>query len=611
MLGSIEPNFGTRTWHNIFAEGTNALVKVLNKYPNDQVIVNLVGFSRGGISVLQVAQQAATYSGVKKINILNFDPVPGGLDPVYTHGTNFILDPKVNQYVGVYAEDERSYPFEAVVPTKTVGSATKVLVVRTPGSHETMVGNRQIYGHSIGLSGLISTDVNDYNLVFKMSQVIAEQLLTSSEWGQVPLSTLDDANGIYSKHEFTSLASQMWDVFLRPGPWPHANHHVAIQQTSFLGLFGGRDIFYSPLGLGHELRVPAPISVEKRLVFLGDKRRPFGQWVRSYLFFGMFVFNSEVVYWLEDIAPRIDASTWDTLQSFRGGAPIDDEAPVPNTTSLPKVEGQCAVFLSEPPKATDNIDGLIDGTTTDPLNYLEQGVFWLEWRYTDLAGNTTQQQQDIVVDDTLPPIPVQDTLPLVQGECNTTITTIPLGYDNCEEEITAYTSDPLTYSAQGQFGVNWIYQDANNNRSTQIQSVMIKDVTAPVISGITATQDTLWPSHHRMSLVTLDISVTDNCDAEPICSITSVTSNEKKRHSTSFNRRNSDKKNTYWEIVGDNAVLLRANSARKRGASQYTITSECVDAVGNSSAGETVVSVRKDQGNWNRKKDKRHRKERR
>lgn len=601
LLGSMDPDFGTRTWHNIDVEALSGLITLLNKHPNDQVILNLVGFSRGGISALRVAHKAAGHAGVKKINILAFDPVPGGSDPAAAQGEYFILDPKVNQYVGVYAEDERSYPFEAVIPKKTAGSPTNLLVVRTPGSHETMMGNQQLYGHSVGLSGILG-EMTDYRVVAEVSQVIAEQLLTSNEWGEVPLTIKQDTiigAGVNTKDDFKILVDRMWGLFDLPAPWPHANYHVAIQQTSFIPLFfGGRDLAYSWLNLGHELRVSTPFSVEKRLVFLGDERRTFGAWVPRYVL-GIFparVYNSDVVYWLENLAPRITPSTWDTLQAFRGTAPGDDEPPVPNVENLAAIAGQCTVTLSEPPKATDNVDGLLDGTTTDPLSYTEQGAYWLEWSYVDRAGNTATQPQTVIVADTLPPRPAMETLPVVEGECSATITTLPVATDNCAGQITGYTSDPLAYSTQGDFEVRWAYEDANNNSTTQLQTVAVHDITEPVIAGIAATPNTLWPPNHKMTLVTVAVSVADNCEAAPTCRITSVTSNEPEKHHWFFGRRSPD-----WEIVGDNTVKLRAERDRKRGDRLYTVTTECLDAVGNSSTGKVIVTVPHDQGKRHKK----------
>jgi len=517
LLGTIEPNIGARTWHNIEAEALNGLIKLLNKHPTDQVILNLVGFSRGGISALRVAHFAAEYGGVKKINILTFDPVPGGLDPVATHGTYFVLDEKVNQYVGIYAEDERSYPFEPVIPRKS-GSDTSILLVRTPGSHETMMGNRQYLGHSVGLnlSGFLG-EVDDFRVVAEVSQVIVEQLFTSVEWGSVPLTVNNDmyiTGGVDTKAEFNAMVTEMWNVFDQPALWPFSTYHVAIQQTGFIGpLFGGRDLLYTLLNKGHELRVPTIFSIEKRLVFVGDERRPFGGWVWGYGGLGAWVLNSEVVYWLEDRAPRITASTWDTLQAFRGSPPIDSEKPVPNIANLPAIEAQCSVTISEPPKATDNVDGVIKGTTTDPLSYSEQGEYTITWTYTDKA----------------------------------------------------------------------------NNSSTQSQQVIVRDTLAPGIENISASPNVLWPPNRKMSSVFIDIAVTDNCDTTSTCRVISVTSNEPQGRSWFGNRRPD------WRITGDHKVELRAEKNKNGDDRRYVITEECMDSAGNSSSAGVFVTVPHDR----------------
>ena len=101
LLGNVDPNFGARNWHNIKVEAINALIMMQNRYPGDDIILNLLGFSRGGISALMVAHDAAEYGWVKKINIFGFDPVPGGFDPVAAHKDYFTLPKKVNQYIGI------------------------------------------------------------------------------------------------------------------------------------------------------------------------------------------------------------------------------------------------------------------------------------------------------------------------------------------------------------------------------------------------------------------------------------------------------------------------------------------------------------------------------
>ena len=143
-------------------EALQVLAMVHTKYPDEDIALNLVGFSRGGVACLMMANRVSnptSYSHVKKINILAFDPVPGGLDPIGNFGEAFTLSSKVNQYIGIYARDERTYMFEPVIP-KVSSSATKVLTVLFPGSHETMVGNLQIDGHSVVTNTFDSTAEN-------------------------------------------------------------------------------------------------------------------------------------------------------------------------------------------------------------------------------------------------------------------------------------------------------------------------------------------------------------------------------------------------------------------------------------------------------------------
>lgn len=133
-------------------------------------------------------QPPAVEQRITKVNMLCFDPIAGTFtDPVGTLDDEVELPDKVNQYVGLYAQDERSYKFEPMKPYIT--AATKQWLIRVRGSHETLVGNTQIDGHSI------STLPPDLDLIIKIpeinapalksvgeiSKAIAQELLTSSE----------------------------------------------------------------------------------------------------------------------------------------------------------------------------------------------------------------------------------------------------------------------------------------------------------------------------------------------------------------------------------------------------------------------------------------------
>ncbi len=164
---------------------------------------------------------------------------------------------------------------------------------------------------------------------------------------------------------------------------------------------------------------------------------------------------------------------------------VDDvTAPVADVATLPNVTAECAVAAGTiiAPTATDNCTGALTATTTDPLTYSIQGTYTITWMYDDGNGNTTTQTQTVVVDDVTAPVADVVALPTVTAECEVTAGTIiaPTATDNCAGTLTATTTDPLTYSVQGTYTITWTYDDGNGNTTTQTQSVIVDDVTAPV-----------------------------------------------------------------------------------------------------------------------------------
>jgi hypothetical protein len=152
-------------------------------------ILNLVGFSRGGITTMRFANRVAEISTISsridKINILAFDPVAGdtSLSP-----DEFVLGGKVAQYVGIYATDERTAMFSPALPDFE-SPDTEVWMFRVPGAHETMVGNPETDGHStninLGCGIFLLEECTDPELlnVSWVTTFVATDLLGSSQWG--------------------------------------------------------------------------------------------------------------------------------------------------------------------------------------------------------------------------------------------------------------------------------------------------------------------------------------------------------------------------------------------------------------------------------------------
>lgn len=122
--------------------------QIIKTFRKDGVIptnVNLVGWSRGGISCHMLANAMFKDSALKNIpvNIFAIDPVPGIGN---FQEEKVKLNANVKEYVGFYARDERSKGFSCVIPQTATGTRTHIYPM--PGRHGTLVGNAAADGVS-------------------------------------------------------------------------------------------------------------------------------------------------------------------------------------------------------------------------------------------------------------------------------------------------------------------------------------------------------------------------------------------------------------------------------------------------------------------------------
>ncbi len=232
----------------------------------------------------------------------------------------------------------------------------------------------------------------------------------------------------------------------------------------------------------------------------------------------------------------------------------DNTAPVADVASLPNITGECSVNVTSAPTATDNCAGTITATTTDALTFASLGTYTINWTYNDGNGNTSTQTQTVIVGDNTAPVADVASLPNITGECSVNVTTAPTATDNCAGTITATTTDALTYSTLGTYTINWTYNDGNGNTSTQAQTVIVNDNTAPVEdvpSLATVSGDC------NVSVTTVP-TATDNC-----AGVITATTTDALTYSTvgthtitwSFNDGNGNTSNqTQTVIVTDNAA---------------------------------------------------------
>jgi uncharacterized delta-60 repeat protein len=179
---------------------------------------------------------------------------------------------------------------------------------------------------------------------------------------------------------------------------------------------------------------------------------------------------------------------------------VIEDVTAPIVPTLATIMEECSATVTAP-TTTDNCAGTITGTTTDPLTYSVQGTYTINWTFDDGNGNTSTQTQNVVIEDVT--APVVPTLATITEECSATVTA-PITTDNCAGTITGTTTDPLTYSVQGTYTINWTFDDGNGNTSTQTQSVVIEDVTAPVVP-------TLATITEECSATVTAPTTTDNC----------------------------------------------------------------------------------------------------
>ena len=118
--------------------------------------------------------------------------------------------------------------------------------------------------------------------------------------------------------------------------------------------------------------------------------------------------------------------------------------------------------------------------------------------------------------------------------------------------------------------------------------VAVVDTTAPQLS-VSVSPARLSPPNHKLVPVTVTLTATDTCDANPVIRLVSITSNEADN--------GSGDGNTSGDIQGaafgtdDRQFLLRAERSGNGHGRIYTITYSATDASGNTTLSQATVTV--------------------
>lgn len=132
---------------------------------------------------------------------------------------------------------------------------------------------------------------------------------------------------------------------------------------------------------------------------------------------------------------------------------------------------------------------------------------------TDAYGNSQTGEATVTVQDHTAPVPNLANLPDITGECSVTVATAPTATDNCRGTVTGVTTDPVTYSSQGEYIITWKYDDGHGNTITQTQKAIVKDITPPVILNCPAN---IHLNNGDPNPTWVAPTVTDNCGGASI-----------------------------------------------------------------------------------------------
>jgi gliding motility-associated-like protein len=88
-----------------------------------------------------------------------------------------------------------------------------------------------------------------------------------------------------------------------------------------------------------------------------------------------------------------DCDDTKTIDIFVG----DTVAPIPTLATLPTITGDCQTQITTIPTATDVCAGAITATTASPLSYSLPGTHTIIWNYNDGNGNSTTQNQTVII----------------------------------------------------------------------------------------------------------------------------------------------------------------------------------------------------------------------
>jgi len=206
----------------------------------------------------------------------------------------------------------------------------------------------------------------------------------------------------------------------------------------------------------------------------------------------------------------------------------------------------------------------------------------------DAAGNQVQGTLSFKVADTTAPVITSAPASLsvsvganCQGVVPNVLGSVVAG-DNCtaaNQLVLRQSPTAGTVVSKGTYPVTVTVTDLAGNLSTRQLLLTVVDTTAPVISSVAASPNTIGSPNNKMVPVTVSVTATDNCGA-PVSKIVSITCNESVAASA-------------MQITGNLTASVLADRDNNGTGRVYTITVRTSDSSGNSSTATVTVTVPK------------------
>jgi surface protein len=149
----------------------------------------------------------------------------------------------------------------------------------------------------------------------------------------------------------------------------------------------------------------------------------------------------------------------------------------------PFTQNEDTAYTEAGATAQDNLDGEIEVVISGAVNHTTPGSYTLTYTATDAAGNTANLTRTVnVLDITAPMFALNGDNPFTQNEDTAYNEPGHNAMDNSGESVTVTVSGEVDTTTPGSYILTYTASDAAGNTTNLTRTVIVLDITAPVIT---------------------------------------------------------------------------------------------------------------------------------